>query len=77
VAALFGREATLEFVPLERMVEFVGAASYGILESHCQHSPCSSIAKAQRLLGYQPRYTTEQIYMECIEYMLESEQLKL
>jgi hypothetical protein len=26
-------------------------------------------------LGYSPRYTTEQIYLECIEYMLEQGQL--
>ena len=77
VAALFGREPELEFVPLKRMVEFVGKEAYPTIETHCQHSPCSSIAKGQRLLGYQPRYTTEQIYAECIEYLLESGQLEL
>ncbi|MFT5089952.1 MAG: nucleoside-diphosphate-sugar epimerase [Candidatus Latescibacterota bacterium] len=77
VAALFGRTAELEFVPLERMVEFVGKENYPTIETHCEHSPCSSIAKSQRLLGYQPRYTTEQIYAECIEYLLESEALKI
>ena len=38
---------------------------------------CASIAKAKRLLGYAPRYTTEQIYYEAIEHLLESGQLKV
>ena len=40
-------------------------------QDHLDHSPCCSIEKAQRLLGYAPRYTTEQIYVECLEYLLE------
>lgn len=77
VASLFGQEANLEFVPLTRMIEFVSPQSYQIIREHVTHSPCASIAKAQRLLGYQPRYTTEQIYVEAIEYLLESGQLEL
>ena len=77
VASLFGRQPALEFVPLQRMVDFVGQEAYDVIAAHCQHAPCSSIAKAEQLLGYQPRYTTEQIYAECIEYLLESGQLRL
>jgi nucleoside-diphosphate-sugar epimerase len=76
VASLFGQEPDLEFVPLSRLVEFVGQTSHQIIHDHVVHSPCSSIAKGQRLLGYQPRYTTEQIYVECIEHLLESGQLE-
>jgi len=77
VANMFGKEPNLKFVPLAQMAEKVGAASYRIIVEHVTHSPCASIAKGQRLLGYSPRYTTEQIYYECIEYLLESGQLKL
>lgn len=77
VAALFGQDPAVEFVPLPRMREFVGETSYQIIYDHVRHSPCASIHKAQRLLGYQPRFTTEQIYQESIEHLLESGQLRV
>ena len=77
VAGLFGRDVDLRYVPLGKMAGEVGAQSAAIIEEHVSHSPCASIAKAQRLLGYEPRYTTEQIYHECIEHLLESGQLAL
>jgi nucleoside-diphosphate-sugar epimerase len=77
VAALFGAKPNLRFVPLADMVRHVGEASAGIISEHVTHSPCASIAKGRKLLGYSPRYTTEQIYMECIEHLLDSGQLKL
>ncbi|MDP7449362.1 MAG: NAD-dependent epimerase/dehydratase family protein, partial [Candidatus Latescibacteria bacterium] len=75
VASLFGREAVLEFVPLAELCGIVGDDSFGVIESHVVHSPCSSITKGQRLLGYAPRYTTEQIYRECVEHLLETGEL--
>lgn len=77
VAALFGREAVLEFVPMAQMCRYVDPEAFAVIEAHCQHAPCSSIAKGEQLLGYQPRYTTEQIYAECVEHLLETEQLRL
>ena len=38
-------------------------------------APCCCIEKAQRPLGYGPRYTTEEIHVERLEYLLESGQL--
>jgi nucleoside-diphosphate-sugar epimerase len=55
----------------------VGEKNYEITFEHISHSPCASIEKGRRLLGYSPRYTTEQIYRECIEYMLEQGQLAI
>jgi nucleoside-diphosphate-sugar epimerase len=75
VASLFGREPALEFVPLPKLREVVGEQSFATIENHVLHSPCSSIAKAGDRLGYQPRYTTEEIFVECLEYLLESGQL--
>lgn len=74
VAGLFGREANIEFLPHDQMEQAMGAA-WATTEDHIIHSPCCSIEKCQRLLSYQPRYTTEQIYVECLEYLLESGQL--
>jgi nucleoside-diphosphate-sugar epimerase len=75
VAALFGRKPNLKFLPLDRYREAVGEKNYGITLEHMSHSPCASIEKGRRLLGYSPRYTTEQIYRECIEYLLEQGKL--
>jgi nucleoside-diphosphate-sugar epimerase len=77
VASLFGREPALEYVPLADLATHVGDESFAIIESHVVHSPCSSIAKQERVLGHRPRYTTEQIYAESIEYLLESGQLEI
>jgi len=76
VAGLFGREANLAFLPHDQMARVLGDA-WATTQDHLLHSPCASIEKAQRLLGYQPRYTTEQIYTECIEYLLEIGQLMI
>ncbi|MBO3798325.1 MAG: NAD-dependent epimerase/dehydratase family protein [Thermoproteota archaeon] len=75
VASLFGSKPNLRFVPLQKMVEVLSEDAFAIMRDHVIHSPCVSIEKAQRLLGYRPRYTTEEIYRECIEYLLESGQL--
>lgn len=77
VAGLFGQSPKWEFVPLARMKEFVGEAAFITIRDHVMHSPCASIAKGQRLLGYVPRYTTEQVYVESIEHLLETGQLEL
>ena len=77
VASLFGREPKLEFVPLESLGEYIGEQAAGTTADHVHHSPCASIEKAQRLLGYEPRYTIEQIYAESIEFLLESGQLTI
>ena len=38
---------------------------------HLAHSPCASIEKARRLLGYQPRYTSLQAVREAVEWLVE------
>lgn len=74
VAGLFGREPNLVLADDQEMAAALGAAWSGTQE-HITHSPCCGIEKGQRLLGYQPRYTTEEIFAEAIEYLLVSGQL--
>lgn len=74
VARIFGREPNLAFCALADLVKH---PSYACIKSHIEESVVASCEKAARLLGYSPRYTTEDIYAECVEYMLESGQLKL
>lgn len=75
VGTLFGKQPKLTFVSDEEMERRLGTEAWAVTKSHLDHSPCASIEKARRLLGYQPRYTTEQIYAESLEYLLESNQL--
>lgn len=75
VAAIFGTCPNVRCVTLDELIRVEGETSARIIEEHVRHSPSNSIAKAQRLLGYAPRYTTEQIFSECIEHLLETKQL--
>ncbi len=72
VASFFGKQPDLRFCDLEDMKEH---PSFACIKSHVVESVVASCEKAERLLGYRPRYTTEDIYAECVEYMLESGQL--
>ena len=38
---------------------------------HIAHSPNCSIAKASRLLGYQPRYTSLEAVQESVAWLIE------
>jgi nucleoside-diphosphate-sugar epimerase len=41
----------------------------GATWSHIAHSPNSSIAKAVRLLGYRPRYSSTQAVREALDWL--------
>ncbi len=77
VAFLFGKKANIKFVPLAEVESILGPKAFSITKDHVTRSPCCSIEKARRLLGYEPHYTTEEIYTECIEHLLESGALKI
>ncbi|MBI2299683.1 MAG: NAD-dependent epimerase/dehydratase family protein [Armatimonadetes bacterium] len=74
VAGLFGREPNVELLPHDEVARRMGDGWLCTLD-HLLHSPCCSIEKGQRLLGYQPRFTTEEIYAEALDHLLESGQL--
>ncbi|MCX7591706.1 MAG: NAD(P)-dependent oxidoreductase, partial [Kiritimatiellae bacterium] len=71
VAAWFGRGANLSFVSLEEMREKADDEdTYKCIRDHVQNSVVASPAKAERLLGFRPRFTTEEIFAETLEGML-------
>ena len=74
VAGLFGMEPNIAHCSLE---DLSSHPSYSCIRGHVAESVVASCEKAERLLGYRPRYTTEDIYAECVEYMMESGQLVL
>lgn len=77
VARLFGQLPNIEFVSREEYEAVLGPDAVAAAWEHIRHSPCASIEKAREVLGYVPRYTTEEIYTECIEWMLESGSLRI
>lgn len=70
VASWFGREARLRFVPWEEFRAGVGAKEAQSTWDHIAHSPNCSITKAQRLLGYRPRYSSFQAVREALDWLV-------
>jgi nucleoside-diphosphate-sugar epimerase len=70
-AAWFGQEANLKFLPWEEWKSTVSDQDAASTWDHIAHSPNCSIAKAQRLLGYQPRFTSFQSVVDALNWMLE------
>src|SRR5215213_3107068 len=67
LAAWFGQPARLRFLPWEEWRTTVAPAEASATWDHIAHSPNCSIAKAQRLLEYRPRYSSLQAVCEAVE----------
>jgi nucleoside-diphosphate-sugar epimerase len=70
VAGWFGHTAKLRFLGWEDFCRAVPERDWSKTWDHIAHSPCASIAKAQRLLGYQPRYTSLQALHESLLWLV-------
>jgi len=66
VAAAFGREANLSFLPWEQWRETVPAADAEVTWDHIAHSPHCSMEKAERLLGFRPRYSPLETVLDAV-----------
>jgi nucleoside-diphosphate-sugar epimerase len=66
VAGWFDREPCLEFLPWEEWRMTVSERDAALTEDHMRHSPCASIAKAERMLGFKPRYTAVEAVREAL-----------
>jgi len=71
MAAWFGREARLKFLPWEEWKETVSESDARATWDHMAHSSHCSIAKARKLLDYQPRYSVLQAVQEAVGYLLD------
>jgi nucleoside-diphosphate-sugar epimerase len=73
MAAWFGREAKLRYLPWPQWKsehsELEAAQTY----DHIAHSPNCSIAKAERMLGYRPRYGSIEAVCESVSWLIENE----
>jgi len=72
VAAWFGQPARLRFMPWEEWRTTVSPDEASATWDHIAHSPCCSIAKARRLLDYQPRYSSLQAVFESVEWLIKN-----
>lgn len=68
-AQWFGREARLTYLPWDAWRESVTADSAALTDDHLRHSPCASIAKAQRVLGFAPRFTAVEAARDAVAAM--------
>ena len=75
MAAWFGQEARLEYLPWEIWRETVSEAEAQATWDHIAHSPNCSITKARRSLGYAPRYSSLQAVQESVGWLIENEAL--
>ncbi len=72
VAAWFGQPARLEFLPWEQWRITVTEQEAAATWDHIAHSPNCSIAKAERLLEYRPRYSSFQAVYESVNKLIET-----
>ena len=77
VAAWFGRSAQLRFLPWEDWKKIVSTEEAEATWDHITHSPCCSIAKAERLLDYRPRYSSLQAIYEALDWMIQHRVIQL
>ncbi len=70
VAAWLGREANLRFLPWEEWRKTVPENEANATWDHIAHSPNCSIAKAQRLIGYQPRFASLEAVREAVDWLI-------
>jgi len=75
MAAWFGQQARLKFLPFDEWKRAVSERDAALTWDHIAHSPCSSIEKARRLIGYQPRYSSIQAVQESVSWLISSGQI--
>jgi nucleoside-diphosphate-sugar epimerase len=75
MAAWFGQPARLRFMPWEEWRTTVSEEEATATWDHIAHSPNCSITKAQRLLNYQPRYSSLQAVYEAVSWLIGHEAL--
>ena len=71
MAAWFGQPARLEYQPWESWCKTVSEEEAQATWDHIAHSPNCSIAKAERLLNYHPRYSSLQAVQESVIWMMD------
>ncbi len=77
MSAWFGQPACLRFIPWDEWRTTASETDAAATWDHIAHSPNCSIAKAQRLLEYHPRYTSLQGVQESVTWLIQQEIIKI
>ena len=72
VAAWFGKQARIRFLPWEEWRATVAQKEADFTWDHIARSPNCSIEKARRLLGYEPRYRSLEAIRESLAWLCAS-----
>ena len=75
VAAWFGSEARLEFLPWDEWKKGVSEATAAATWDHIAHSPNCSIEKARSRIGYRPRYSSLEAVFEALTWLKQNGRL--
>ena len=70
MAAWFGREARLRFLPWEEWRATVSEKDAAVTRDHMAHSPNCSIGKARAVLGYEPAYGSLDAVQESVAWLI-------
>lgn len=70
VAAHFGQEATIRYLPWEEWRTTVSEDEAQATWDHIAHSPNASIDKARRTIGYEPRYSSLRAVFEALDWLI-------
>ena len=77
IAAWFGKEANLLYLPWEEWKTTVSRDEAAATWDHIAHSPNASIAKAERLIGYRPKYSSLQAVTESLQWLIEHQRVSV
>jgi len=76
VASWFERQANLRFVPWDQWKAAATARDAEITWDHISRSPCASMEKARRLLGFSPRFTSLETIRASLAWLIENGKVK-
>jgi nucleoside-diphosphate-sugar epimerase len=74
VAAWFGLEPRYELVSWKKWLEICDLPADAIAETedHLRHGQCCSMGKADRLLGFRPRFSSLEAVKESVDWLVEN-----
>ncbi len=70
VASWFGREANLSYRDWGEWRKYESEEDIEATWEHIRNSPCGSIEKARRMLGYEPQYSTSGMIRESLSWLI-------
>jgi nucleoside-diphosphate-sugar epimerase len=76
IALWFGQEANLTYLPWPEWKRAHSEHEASQTYDHIAHSPNCSIGKAERLLGYRPRYSSLESVYESVTWLVEQDVVK-